>query len=254
MLKARNARYSVPLRYGKVLLCGATAAGKSNLFNLLMEEDFQSLHISTGVLKPQQVTIAMKAVVHSNDDKVEFKRMNIDDEILQLESYLPEKYTEFTSTPHSLQVSTQDTKFKHVKPTRKLFKPKSKNVDNTTGNDKLVLVNLKSKAEKLVKKPNGEIWDLLTFMDTGGQPQFISMLPAVNSFAMITFIVHKMESDGQKSLNKIVEVQYGNEKGEIISKMHPHSYTYHQLIETLISYASNIYFVARHRISSQIKS
>ena len=77
-------------------------------------------------------------------------------------------------------------------------------------------------------------------MDTGGQPQFISMLPAVNSFAMITFIVHKIETGGQNSLNKIVEVQYGNEKGEISYKPHPHKYTYLQLIETLISYASNI--------------
>ena len=76
-------------------------------------------------------------------------------------------------------------------------------------------------------------------MDTGGQPQFISMLPAVNSFAMITFILHKMQTGGQDSLNEIVKVQYGNEKGEI-SMPHPHKYTYLQLIETLISYASNI--------------
>ena len=247
MLKARNAKYSVPLRYGKVLLCGATAAGKSNFLNLLMEEDFQSLHISTGVLKPQQVTIATKAVIYSDDDKVEFKRMNIDDEILQLESYLPEKYTKFTSTPlnsstFTFQVSTQDAKakfFKHVEPRSKISEPESKNVDNTIEN-KLALANAKSETEKLDKKPHGKIWDILTFMDTGGQPQFISMLPAVNSFAMITFIVHKMESGGQESLNKIVKVQYGNEKGEISFKMHPHSYTYHQLIETLISYASNI--------------
>ena len=76
-------------------------------------------------------------------------------------------------------------------------------------------------------------------MGTGGQPQFISMLPAVNSFAMITFIVHKMEKGGQ-SLIKTVKVQYGNKKGKISYKLHPHKYTYLQLIETLISYSSNI--------------
>ena len=96
------------------------------------------------------------------------------------------------------------------------------------------------KYKKLNKKSPGSVWDILTFMDTGGQPQFISMLPAVNSFAMITFIVHKMETGGQNLLNKIVKVQYGNEKGEISYKPHPHKYTYLQLIETLISYASNI--------------
>ena len=234
MLKARNAKYSVPLRYGKVLFCGAAAAGKSNFLNLLMEEDFQSLHISTEVLKPQQVTIATKAVVSTNDDEVKFKKMSIDDEILQLESYLPENYSKFAS---SLGTSA-------VKNTSQISKPKSKNADHqgknidNTEESKLTFTNM-NEAEKLDKKP-GEIWDILTFMDTGGQPQFISMLPAVNSFAMITFIIHKVVLGGQESLNKIVQVQYGNDKGEVSFKPHPHKFTYHQLIETLISYASNV--------------
>ena len=92
MLKARDAKYSVPIRYGKVLFCGAAAAGKSNFLNLLMKEDFQLLHISTEVLKPQQVTLAMKAAISSNDNQVEFTKMSIDKEILQLESYLPKEY------------------------------------------------------------------------------------------------------------------------------------------------------------------
>ena len=234
MLKARNAKYSVPLRYGKVLFCGAAAAGKSNFLNLLMEEDFQSLHISTEVLKPQQVTIAMKAVVSTDDDKVEFKKMNIDDEILQLESYLPENYSASTSAP-----LTTSTPAQKAEPKNNNAHHKGKNIDNTTENSKLVLANV-NQAKKLVKKSVGKIWDILTFMDTGGQPQFISMLPAVNSFAMITFIIHKVVPGGEEPLNKIVQVQYGNEKGEIYFKPHPHKYTYHQLIETLISYASNI--------------
>ena len=243
MLKARNAKYSVPLRYGKVLFCGAAAAGKSNFLNLLMEEDFQSLHISTEVLKPQQVTIAMKAVVSTDDDKVEFKKMNIDDEILQLESYLPENYSTSTTAPLSTSTaknSLQVPANKNVNHKGKNIDHKGKNVDNATEKSKLVLANVNQSAKKLVKKSFGEIWDILTFMDTGGQPQLISMLPAVNSFAMITFIIHKIVQGGQESLNKIVKVQYGNEKGEISFRPHPHKYTYHQLIETLISYASNI--------------
>ena len=51
------------------------------------------MHISTEVLKPQQVTIAVKAVVSTKlNNEIEFKKMEIDDEILQLESYLPKKY------------------------------------------------------------------------------------------------------------------------------------------------------------------
>ena len=253
MLKARDAKYSVPIRYGKVLFCGAAAAGKSNFLNLLMKEEFQQLHISTEVLKPQQVTIAMKAVISSNDDEVEFQRMQTDDEILQLESYLPKKYNTPTAPlqkfplqvpshkpaagnlPKRYTTSTASTQKNPLQsPTHySQYKPPA-------DNSKLALANVKRNTRKLNKKSPGEVWDILTFMDTGGQPQFISMLPAVNSFAMITFVVHKIETGGQNSLNKIVEVQYGNEKGEISYKPHPHKYTYLQLIETLISYASNI--------------
>ena len=252
MLKARDAKYSVPIRYGKVLFCGAAAAGKSNFLNLLMKEEFQQLHISTEVLKPQQVTIAMKAVISSNDDEVEFKRMQIDDEILQLESFLPKKY-DVSTTPlqkFPLQVPPYKRAAGHlpkryttsrVSSQKKLqFCRHYSQYKTPADNSKLALANVKKSTKKLNKRSPGEVWDILTFMDTGGQPQFISMLPAVNSFAMITFIVHKMETDGQNSLHKIVKVQYGNEKGEISYKPHPHKYTYLQLIETLISYASNI--------------
>ena len=241
MLKALDARYSVPIRYGKVLFCGAAAAGKSNFLNLLMKEDFQPLYISTEMLKPQQVTIAVKAVVSTKlNDEIEFKKMEIDDEILQLESYLPKKYKIPIAPLRKLRLqihlqensSADNSTKKHTKSTVP-YKP-------SADNSKLALANVKTDTKKLNERSPGAIWDILTFMDTGGQPQFISMLPAVNSFAMITFIVHKLQTGGLNSLNDTVKVQYGNKKGEVSIKPHPHNYTYIQLIETLISYSSNI--------------
>ena len=242
MLKARNAKYSIPVRYGKVLFCGASAAGKSNFLNLLMENDFELLHKSTEVLKPHQVTVATKALVSSHKGEVEFKRMNIDDEIAQLESYLPEEPAELTSAKGKREnnlKSIPERKVPDTKPVGEASKhrPDSKTTDSSEHID-MAIANVTS--EKLPKKDPKSVWDILTFMDTGGQPQFISMLPAVNSFAMITFIVQKLKEDGKESLRRIVEVQYGNEKGEVNFKLHPHKYTYLQLIETLISYASNI--------------
>ena len=250
MLKARDAKYSIPICFGKVLFCGAAAAGKSNFLNLLMKADFQSLHISTEVLKPQQVTIAMKAVMSSSDDEVEFTKMSIDEEILQLESYLPTIPTappqKISSRVSSLvssldKLSADNSPKKHTTSVEPLQETSSQvPSEDEHSNHKLALATVKTDTKKLDKKPPKAVWDMLTFMDTGGQPQFISMLPAVNSFAMITFIIHKLETGGQSSLNKIVQVQYGNEKGEISYEPHPHKYTYLQLIETLISYASNI--------------
>ena len=265
MLKARDAKYSVPIRYGKVLFCRAAAAGKSNFLHLLMKEDFQSKHISTEVLKPQQVNIAMKAVISSSEGEgeVQFTKMSINEEILQLESYLPKEYVaplQISSfqgptldkpqadnllkecTPSS--VPPQETSLQEDKQSAdslpKIYSTSTAPLQkSSTNNSKLALATVEV-TKKLDNKEAGAVWDILTFMDTGGQPQFISMLPAVNSFAMITFIIHKMKTGGQNSLNKIVEVQYGNEKGEIFYKLHPHKYNYLQLIETLFSYASNI--------------
>ena len=59
-------------------------------------------------------------------------------------------------------------------------------------------------------------WDLFTFLDTGGQPQFINLLPAINACTAITFVVLNM-SNGKKCLNESVLAQckrkgcnYGN--------------------------------------------
>ena len=278
MLKARDAKYSVPIRYGKVLFCGAAAAGKSNFLHLLMKEDFQELHISTEVLKPQQVTIAMKAAISSNEGEVEFTKMNIDEEILQLESYLPQPQLESYLPQPQLESYLPQPQLESYLPQPQLesYLPQPQlesylpqpyyasnmfssddeldfdtdvsdtdDTDDTEDNSsakkaKLTFANVKTGVKRLELKGPEEVWDILTFMDTGGQPQFISMLPAVNSFAMITFIIHKMKAGGQNSLDKIVEVQYGNENGEVSHKLHPHKYTYRQLIETLFSYASNI--------------
>ena len=263
MLKAREAKYSVPIRYGKVLFCGAAAAGKSNFLNLLIKEDFQPLHISTEVLKPQQVTIAVKAVILSNESEVEFKKMSINKEILELESYLPKKYTaplqksslqaniqykpsadnnlpkRYTSKAPSQKASLQDDNQSADNLPKKYTTFTAPLQKSSAHNSKLALATVAG-TKKLDDKQVGAVWNILTFMDTGGQPQFISMLPAVNSFAMITFIIHKMEKRGQISLKNIAKVPYGHEKEEISYKPHPHDYTYLQLIETLISYASNI--------------
>ena len=241
MLKASYAGVSIPVRYGKVLFCGAAAAGKTNFLNLLMEENFEPSHISTILLEPQQA-IAMKAQSSSNKGEVKFEKMAIDKEILVLESYLEEVYDEpkakisnaGETSDHEHNYENMDHHPKSEQPDAKF---ESENANTTLKSVDLAL-SKKVEGEKMPKKSRSkDVWNILTFMDTGGQPQFISMLPAVNSYAMITFIVHKMKKDG---LDETVEVKYTNEKGELYCKPHPHHYTYCQLIQTLISYASNV--------------
>ena len=242
MSKAREDNCTLKVRYGKVLACGAGAAGKTNLFNLLMEEDFQPLHISTELAKQQQitistepqhcqVTIANKACIWLSTNanrKVTFLKMNIDTEIDQLLSYMPKKYT-LPST--QMGVRPTDDK-QHVQENTK--------VENYTfAEDKMSSKLANTSGSEIETKLQNEVWDILTFMDTGGQPQFISMLPAVNSFAMITFIVHKM-TGGKNSLTEKVIIKHGDKSGCESFTPHAHEYTNNQLIKTLISYANSV--------------
>ena len=240
MLKACDAGVSIPVRYGKVLFCGAAAAGKTNFFNLLMEEYFQKSHVSTILLEPQQA-MATKAQLSINEGDVKFEKMTIDKEILVLESYLEEGYSEPKVT-NSNAGKSSDNEPSYANMNDNL---ESKNPDvnsdrehaNTTLINRDLALSKGVEGEKMPKKSLEDVWNILTFMDTGGQPQFINMLPAVNSYAMITFIVHKMKKDG---LNKPVKVEYRDKNGEICCEPHPHQDTYLQLIQTLISYASNV--------------
>ena len=274
MWKAREDGCSIKVRYGKVLFCGANGAGKTNFSNLLLEEEFNPNHVSTEVAKPQQATVAMKAQISKcdKDGDVIFKKMNIDNEIQQLTSYLPKKYT----TPYSQQDATsynqqdalsdnqqklkaqrKNRSLKNVWPIRWLFKSKDEE-NSTIGHKKIPkyqkshtvaesIMSSKLVSSSAVSKSSPktqlteDVWDILTFMDTGGQPQYISMLPAVNSFAMITFIVHKM-TGGRKSLDDKFMVQHGNKKGEHSFTPYEHECTYLQLIKTLMSYASVNFF------------
>ena len=222
MLKARKDKCLIKVRYGKVLFCGAGAAGKTNFLKLLMEENFETKHVSTEIARPQQVT-AMKA--HVSSKKVAFKKMDIDEEIHQLMSYLPKNYTEQDAVPD------------HMDPQPTVQEDVSQNP--YTAAEDIISEKLASDHSKLTNLASEDEWNILTFMDTGGQPQFISLLPTVNSFAMITFIIHKM-TGGSKSLDDKVMVQHGNQHGENSFSPHPYEYTYIQLIKTLMTYTSSI--------------
>ena len=241
MWKARKDGCSIKVRYGKVLFCGANGAGKTNFSNLLLEAEFNPIHVSTEVAKPQQATVAMKAQVSKSDKDgdVIFKKMNIDDEIQQLMSYLPTKYT----IPHSQQQGKFKKIIKNIQqPFKSSAKSKTKE-HHTVAEDIMgskIVYKASTSATPVAQLPD-KVWDILTFMDTGGQPQYISMLPAVNSFAMITFIVHKM-TGGRKSLDDKFTVRHGDNEGNNSFTPYEHECTYLQLIKTLMSYASVNFF------------
>ena len=132
--------------------------------------------------------------------------MDVDAEIDLLWQYLPEKYKS------SIQRATEDEE----KSDAFEFQDTCTTVEVTLAEKIVATVDIVKKnkpyenlAVKPSEKPSEKVWDMLTFIDTGGQPQFISMLPAVNNFAMVTFIVHKI-TGGKNSLAEKVVVKHNS--------------------------------------------
>ena len=55
-----------------------------------------------------------------------------------------------------------------------------------------------------------KMWDMLTILDTGGQPKLINLLPAINTSAAVNFIVLDL-SNGVGCLDQPVVAQSSND-------------------------------------------
>ena len=223
-MDAKKNGYTLKVRYSKVLVSGSTGAGKSSFVNLLLNKKINQCHISTGVAESQQIMVTKKlAVLFFNEEKgkksLDWTELNFDKEISQLKLHLFKKMQQSspqqsTSESNPSQIN-QDTSF---------------SLQSTVEED---IVKSPTEGESL-SGVSSDVWDVLTLLDAGGQPQFINMLPAINSSAMTTFIVHNMRG-GVKSLSDKVAVTHGNEKGERSFSSYSMQYTNLELIKVLMS-------------------
>ena len=223
MLEARIKGATIKVRFGKVLVTGSCATGKTSLFCLLMKQKLEERYKSTGLADAHRITFATKVHVQpsTSDEDLEFEALNINSEISQLKSHV------------------------HTKAVSSCLPTDENTVGATITSDSITEIEADiaagSDIDQTPKQSTEKIWDILTFVDTGGQPEYISMLPAVNSSVMITFVVHKMEG-GVASLNRPVTVKHSNK-----CCFQPYSLGYSNLdlIKTLISFTNNIFLLKK---------
>ena len=222
MLDVKKNGYTLKVRYSKVLFSGSSGAGKSSFVNLLLNIKINQRHISTGVAESQQVMVTKKMAVVFKQEKgkesLEWTELNFDKEISQLKLRLFKKMQQSnhqqSSGESNLYQVNQDPAIQQC----------------TVEND----IAKSPTEEESLNGVSSDVWDVLTLLDTGGQPQFINMLPAVNSSAMITFIVHNMYG-GVKSLSDKVTVTHGNEKGRRSFSSYSMQCTNLELMKVLVS-------------------
>ena len=152
---------------------------------------------------PTDYNVSAK-VKHSTSDKEEL----LDDVQSQQQTVNVNTDAPNSKSKHSIPESTSVATTSHNQPTSYDDQKElpdyseSKNVPVTAQEQMVMSFEPVSELENIPKT-----WDLFTFLDTGGQPEFINMLPAINNATAVTFVVLNI-SDGKDCLNNGVVAQY----------------------------------------------
>ena len=242
MLDACRKGKTMKVRFGRVIFTGSSGAGKTNFLNLLLKKAFQSKHISTGLHESERVSAIKVGMKQSEESTpIQFTVLNMESEINELTARLT-PFAELShaanskeSTAEKNQRTSAELEFEIDQNVKKLCSVEQKIAEKDSSQSK---GELPLHTSLRVRYDNDDTWNILTFLDTGGQPQFISMLPAVNSCAMVTFIVHNMTN----KLDDPVTVSHGKKDGTKSFVPYTLSCTNFQLIRSLVSFTNNYLF------------
>ena len=205
----------------QVLISGKISVDGSNWINL--DGKAETEHLTKRLilkLQNQKDTVIDKPLKKNNSDIKSYVS----------ENKLPVNNTQSTKPKHAnnTAVTQPNVEFPESIPEHQFFAPLTHKKSSTLSDserqsagdalqrnrrivieDEMVNSDVNRPISELVKS-TPETWDLFTLLDTGGQPEFINMLPAINTSTAITFIVLNM-SNGKAYLHDSVIAQY---KGE----------------------------------------
>ena len=246
---AKQKGLTMKVRHAKILFCGASGAGKTSFARLLKNKRFQDKQHSTGLGDLQQIMISEKASFKGT----EWVDLNPHEEVFQLKLRMHHKISFLTEVEPVIVAEITNTDANNMSTcsvlpeaivNRSQGKPNTNQKYNIPltrhGRTLMEKVGVTETEKRLCSKsPNlsihenfPEIWDILTLLDTGGQPQFINLLPAVNSSATITFVVLNMLG-GVKHFEERVQVHHYKD-GSKSYEPYPLNYTNKDLIKCLV--------------------
>ena len=197
------------------------------------------------ILKLQKQKDIYKAISSSNDTAnvtsyfpVSENGYPLNDVPLSTEAISQAAQVDSVNVPYSeLQNNISESQSSVPTPDNMLSADKEKPIDNSKSTNQQISIEqqMATYTDGVNASVSGDIpetWDLFTLLDTGGQPEFINMLPAINSSTAITFVVLNI-SDGKDCLNNLVTAQYKCE-GYNYDKCHL-KYTNMHLLKCLLS-------------------
>ena len=241
------------MRFLKVIVAGSGAAGKTNFINLLMQKKFNFDHHSTNVAHANHaVSFRMATFQDASmvNDEVTWVELDSKLEIGYLRSVLlptplPKPNLPISSTGtvekrYTATVPSGSIKMP-VKPQYQTNKQQQSLLSRFTGlfikpikdsNLSTVdnILNTKSSQPGAPIHQSGNILNIITLLDTGGQPEYIHLLPTININPTVTFVVHNLS----KNLDDQVLVEYSQHGKRMFTPYHL-SYSNLDMIKFLMS-------------------
>ena len=191
----------------KLLFTGSGAAGKTSFINLLLKRNFNKDHHSTNVVHTDHAVSFKKAVLHgsTSDHEVTWTEFNLELEISCLHSLLlpatlttPENPSVATETLPSQNFTEGVHPSKPTVSTDEYLSPKQQQsaikqwftglfVSPVNSSSLSTFDNIiDSESPKHNTYQPGEVLNIITLLDTGGQPEYIHLLPTINIYPTVT--------------------------------------------------------------------
>ena len=217
--KANNETLKVS--YTTVLFSGSSGVGKTTLLNKLNKENLNRHHHSTGLAESQHAICIKTTALVESIEGLQWTNLDYDTMIKYLHKYLynlkfPVSNLTVASLPPEENISSTDSgKIIHNSqfplpssttsslPKDNMGTTKNREIEVKIAKPDLVKVDI-AKADSSRTPSLGDVWDIINFLDTGGQPEFVNILPAISNSIALTFIVLNLSKD----LDSLVHVQH----------------------------------------------
>ena len=221
----------VKFQHIKILLSGSAAAGKTSFSRLLFRSKFCSEYLSTDIMEAKRgMTITRKNYgILKQEDEILWLELDPKNQLkyfktlLKCHLFQPSE-THIDHLPQQLVNSSQQTQRTLKAPSTS---SQQKIVPTTSAHSELhishptsapsfetiqklheletdVDINVLNSPALPSTMKVGNTVKMITVLDTGGQPEYVMLLPAINSMPTINFVVH----DLTKRLDEPVQVHY----------------------------------------------